>query len=1468
MNNGQHQQAPVPIVAPVAPVQQPTEQEMWYSGDDGSEQEYWSLTKCVEKGEIQHKGVENTLLFETDTYSPLLASTNIMTILEEVTTRMGTLDSCIRRTVFGYLRVVDFSLTDSQQKKMQVPTTKERSNTRESMAVKNVRGQIWSPNNKRSTQRPQPGSQTIPGPAYTEEKKTKGIEDNKLITVCAVSFLIDKKITTSVNDSGVWDFVLTDSLQSRRTLSTLGCVEAITEQIRPLMKEMKDIINNLLAYSKKSDQGLDSMTDDKKCFLLFILLGSYQQYKANKKEKLDMVILDIIGQLNVFFLDKIDFDSEKIKGMFANMNNILANMNNILYCCKYIIYTSGVETMKYSLIKGQRKANEKVVGSPAAQSKLVALFTRANIREQTAVSSSAFHFKAAYDEYDIGVTPSGENERQPTRRKIAIIKEVITAETWKQFGNILDKIKLIDEVNQGEFENLRDEYRKLIGNKGAAANEDIDEEKKTVLRSIKALIDFEDKIEKEKDEEYEKDKMLETFGKRRSFFIDARARTRTGGNVPLLCENLCNNELGIEPQKLMVSMCLTLLEKKKKKLSKKMVDKRYTEKSCKRSGVTHTKKGPKSVEKCEFCSPILELLQNCGEAGIESHYKAIEDTSTNYKLIDAFNRKVLGHTQRALDTVEDEDDEDDDSDDSDDSDDDEDIEEEAEEADEEDEDMKDEEDEDMKNEEDEDMKNNNSTRKRGSAELHNEDDEYKMINDSLNELATKIGKLVGKQQIKIRDILKFESLPDSVILKMIEIFKMDGGVGFDDLVCQIMAYNILEEIQEITKSDDDDGGIDMEFTEDIYRALESVITKLPEGNIPDNWRQTVGWLSSLLAPITRDGKLGRGVELEHLLAIAVQIIIAGGLPEATTEEGKKIVQDMLRVHIRSFPDADILPGLPLALMGLTGFTAKLGKFMFSEPNGGLGASSMNEFYKFFATRYHLTKNELLLSYMEPNQIKSDLNMVRMSALGTIIEGGDRVFRPDRTTVANFTYSLVSCITTANQDTLRKAAMTQLHRLVIEKGNVYDGNGKLKAIRILGDRTKVIEKWMFGLTGGTQVDSGCQLDNKDVTIFYKDDPEQAGENKIYMKILLKEIKTDDLKQKLLTIQGSGLMTPEEKHIESCMYTKLRHRAQDAKLLKTNNDGVARTVSLNRVRTKDTETWQDPDKNRVRETGTNDDMDLAFETGCICLDSISGRSKYVSRGDKMQAKLGDLKGMSITNDLEGILNKNMVDKPVLLTVVDCGFSLNKDDINELLKEYKVDGLMEKAPTGMGNDSMQDFHTLCNHKGKSKFILCELKCRTSVRDKLKAVAKADGAPSQYQLLKSGHEYFQQLVESVGGEEGEDEVDETGIKEDDIELVMFQIGVSRAEAVKALKSNDNDAIKALESLYVYVPTMARGGDDDEDDDDDDDMGTVDGGGVRKSIKGTRRHKKKKGNTRRKRKYFKKTKKRKRRRRKRTRRK
>ncbi|MFS7961623.1 putative nascent polypeptide-associated complex NAC domain, NAC A/B domain superfamily [Helianthus anomalus] len=49
---------------------------------------------------------------------------------------------------------------------------------------------------------------------------------------------------------------------------------------------------------------------------------------------------------------------------------------------------------------------------------------------------------------------------------------------------------------------------------------------------------------------------------------------------------------------------------------------------------------------------------------------------------------------------------------------------------------------------------------------------------------------------------------------------------------------------------------------------------------------------------------------------------------------------------------------------------------------------------------------------------------------------------------------------------------------------------------------------------------------------------------------------------------------------------------------------------------------------------------------------------------------------------------------------------------------------------------------------------------------------------------------------DEEEEEVDETGVQPRDVELVMTQAGVSRAKAVKALKSGNGDIVSAIMEL------------------------------------------------------------------------
>ncbi|XP_058797361.1 endoplasmic reticulum junction formation protein lunapark-B-like [Phymastichus coffea] len=51
---------------------------------------------------------------------------------------------------------------------------------------------------------------------------------------------------------------------------------------------------------------------------------------------------------------------------------------------------------------------------------------------------------------------------------------------------------------------------------------------------------------------------------------------------------------------------------------------------------------------------------------------------------------------------------------------------------------------------------------------------------------------------------------------------------------------------------------------------------------------------------------------------------------------------------------------------------------------------------------------------------------------------------------------------------------------------------------------------------------------------------------------------------------------------------------------------------------------------------------------------------------------------------------------------------------------------------------------------------------------------------------------------EESEEEIDETGVEEKDIELVMNQASVTRGKAIKALKNNQNDIVNAIMELTM----------------------------------------------------------------------
>ena len=77
---------------------------------------------------------------------------------------------------------------------------------------------------------------------------------------------------------------------------------------------------------------------------------------------------------------------------------------------------------------------------------------------------------------------------------------------------------------------------------------------------------------------------------------------------------------------------------------------------------------------------------------------------------------------------------------------------------------------------------------------------------------------------------------------------------------------------------------------------------------------------------------------------------------------------------------------------------------------------------------------------------------------------------------------------------------------------------------------------------------------------------------------------------------------------------------------------------------------------------------------------------------------------------------------------------------------------------------------------------------------------APSGEADPHAGHNHSHEGKKPIEGEAPKDEeeddgeeVDDTGLEEKDIELVMAQASVSRKKAAKALKENDNDIVNSM---------------------------------------------------------------------------
>ncbi|KAJ0395094.1 hypothetical protein P43SY_005392 [Pythium insidiosum] len=77
--------------------------------------------------------------------------------------------------------------------------------------------------------------------------------------------------------------------------------------------------------------------------------------------------------------------------------------------------------------------------------------------------------------------------------------------------------------------------------------------------------------------------------------------------------------------------------------------------------------------------------------------------------------------------------------------------------------------------------------------------------------------------------------------------------------------------------------------------------------------------------------------------------------------------------------------------------------------------------------------------------------------------------------------------------------------------------------------------------------------------------------------------------------------------------------------------------------------------------------------------------------------------------------------------------------------------------------------------------------------------------QQFKAPEQAKEAPAADAAAEEDDEEVDDSGIDAKDIQLVMSQAGVSKAKAVAALRSNDNDIVNAIMELTIDATPAPR---------------------------------------------------------------
>lgn len=85
---------------------------------------------------------------------------------------------------------------------------------------------------------------------------------------------------------------------------------------------------------------------------------------------------------------------------------------------------------------------------------------------------------------------------------------------------------------------------------------------------------------------------------------------------------------------------------------------------------------------------------------------------------------------------------------------------------------------------------------------------------------------------------------------------------------------------------------------------------------------------------------------------------------------------------------------------------------------------------------------------------------------------------------------------------------------------------------------------------------------------------------------------------------------------------------------------------------------------------------------------------------------------------------------------------------------------------------------------------------RNEDSSAANAAAAAKQFQAMPQSAAAALEADADSGAAPAEEAVDETGLEAKDIDLVVSQVGCSRAVAVKALKENDGDLVNSIMSL------------------------------------------------------------------------